>query len=512
MKPPLYGSSPLTRGKPYAGVKAPAGWRLIPAHAGKTSATLGVPRALKAHPRSRGENEAIYGRNKNMQGSSPLTRGKHPIRRARRAPARLIPAHAGKTVSASRPTSPRSAHPRSRGENIASMLPARAALGSSPLTRGKHHLRPPRLPVQRLIPAHAGKTAQALAAGGRQLAHPRSRGENESTNRPSCATSGSSPLTRGKRRRYQEPIYWIRLIPAHAGKTDPHRAYCPHDGAHPRSRGENSGRVKVWPLIAGSSPLTRGKLEELTITDETPRLIPAHAGKTGLSTLTKPCLRAHPRSRGENLLLGTPTPVALGSSPLTRGKPTPGRRAAGSRGLIPAHAGKTLSTRGSDPRRPAHPRSRGENSSCGLLFVLATGSSPLTRGKRHARRVSAHADGLIPAHAGKTAQRTQRRSACPAHPRSRGENLDNPDGLPEWTGSSPLTRGKHELLERLRVGLRLIPAHAGKTLPRPTPIGRGAAHPRSRGENFGEAAAHPAEPGSSPLTRGKPGVGVGGTS
>ena len=51
------------------------------------------------------------------------------------------------------------------------------------------------------------------------------------------------------------------------------------------------------------------------------------------------------------------------------------------------------------------------------------------------------------------------------------------------TGSSPLTRGKQGLHERLFGCLGLIPAHAGKTNHvEGAPPMRGA-HPRSRGEN-----------------------------
>ena len=51
------------------------------------------------------------------------------------------------------------------------------------------------------------------------------------------------------------------------------------------------------------------------------------------------------------------------------------------------------------------------------------------------------------------------------------------------TGSSPLTRGKQELLLSLQISGGLIPAHAGKThAVALSSLSRGA-HPRSRGEN-----------------------------
>ena len=73
-------------------------------------------------------------------GSSPLTRGKHDRVLARRRDLGLIPAHAGKTPGAPRPSAAAAAHPRSRGENFAEPTRTMTLRGSSPLTRGKHFL------------------------------------------------------------------------------------------------------------------------------------------------------------------------------------------------------------------------------------------------------------------------------------------------------------------------------------------------------------------------------------
>ena len=51
----------------------------------------------------------------------------------------------------------------------------------------------------------------------------------------------------------------------------------------------------------------------------------------------------------------------LGSSPLTRGKPERTWTLKGTIGIIPAHAGKTWVTSAVSPRGRDHPRSRGEN-------------------------------------------------------------------------------------------------------------------------------------------------------
>ena len=116
--------------------------------------------------------------------------------------------------------------------------------GSSPLTRGKHDSGRTRRPGLRLIPAHAGKTGEGRSTSWARTAHPRSRGENMTQAAPGDLVCGSSPLTRGKRERPGRVPTPGGLIPAHAGKTDLERNPELEGWAHPRSRGENvSGRT-----------------------------------------------------------------------------------------------------------------------------------------------------------------------------------------------------------------------------------------------------------------------------
>ena len=154
----------------------------------------------------------------------------------------------------------------------------------------------------------------------------------------------------------------------------------------------------------------------------------------------------------------------------------------------------------------AHPRSRGENEVPATTGLTLGGSSPLTRGKRVAVGGRGYARGLIPAHAGKTVTHGPPPRPPAAHPRSRGENLSRPRTNPSGGGSSPLTRGKHVPRARIPGGRGLIPAHAGKTRPSISRPLRCKAHPRSRGENLSEVATLETASGSSPLTRGKPEV------
>ena len=158
--------------------------------------------------------------------------------------------------------------------------PERALNGSSPLTRGKLQ-QILGTPIDgRLIPAHAGKTPDALPRVRSRTAHPRSRGENGTMPGSTRMVSGSSPLTRGKRAPLDPCRRRGRLIPAHAGKTPWPLSHPPLDRAHPRSRGENPKTENHNSPRGGSSPLTRGKLREDRHRAGVDRLIPAHAGKT----------------------------------------------------------------------------------------------------------------------------------------------------------------------------------------------------------------------------------------
>ena len=215
----------------------------------------------------------------------------------------------------------------------------------------------------------------------------------------------------------------MRLIPARAGKTIVILAGAKYPPAHPRSRGENAG--VLWRVYGGvgSSPLARGKHSVLADWAGDSRLIPARAGKTIPALSTGASCRAHPRSRGENVLERVEALPGPGSSPLARGKQALHGKRDGLIRLIPARAGKT---------------------------TILLSSSP--------------ASGLIPARAGKTPIDDTAHCRMPAHPRSRGENHLTRGLIAAIAGSSPLARGKHTPASWNRDARRLIPARAGKTI------------------------------------------------
>ena len=295
----------------------------------------------RAHPRLRGENLKIGGLFLVAWGSSPLTRGKQASPRSSRKKIGLIPAHAGKTRRGALSALCLPDHPRSRGENVTTVIASPGSPGSSPLTRGKQCEAPGLHEDAGIIPAHAGKTSPTYNATPTTWAHPHSRGENTISSTEPITLGGSSPLTRGKPHRDRVLGHEGGLIPTHTRKTS-----CPDSSpsptrAHPRSRGENASNFYVPFQSQGSSPLTRGKPGDRA-SDRLPRrLIPAHAGKTVRFRRLLARSRAHPRSREENILSRFFTKSHTGSSPLTRGKRIELLRAVPEPGLIPTHAGKT---------------------------------------------------------------------------------------------------------------------------------------------------------------------------
>ena len=276
-----------------------------------------------AHPRSRGEHLRAAHRQHELAGSSPLTRGALRFARAITGLQGLIPAHAGSTSTPWRP--------------------GKVLCGSSPLTRGAQELSPARRTRAGLIPAHAGSThwwGEALADSG---AHPRSRGEHHLGCGVGNHHLGSSPLTRGALLFSQFTAGAKGLIPAHAGSTFSSLPPRVVPRAHPRSRGEHMARIYLTGSGAGSSPLTRGARPPRCPAGPGAGLIPAHAGSTRARCVRWRCLGAHPRSRGEHVWIEGISEPYDGSSPLTRGAHLLEGGDGCASGLIPAHAGSTLS-------------------------------------------------------------------------------------------------------------------------------------------------------------------------
>ncbi len=213
------GSSPPVRGVHHDYAPRATEHGLIPAHAGNMQKSPGSRTVYRAHPRSRGEHLEISKTPQLVQGSSPLARGTHNGSPVSLNLNGLIPARAGNTTH--RPPYPwhRRAHPRSRGEHFPLIDPELQNQGSSPLARGTPPLGGQRRPARGLIPARAGNTKRVCSKSSPKWAHPRSRGEHCVMKWTAWATRGSSPLARGTQRFHVHGSPFVGLIPARAGNT-----------------------------------------------------------------------------------------------------------------------------------------------------------------------------------------------------------------------------------------------------------------------------------------------------
>ena len=132
---------------------------------------------------------------------------------------------------------------------------------------------------------------------------------------------GSPPLTRETRLTLSVTYQSVRITPAHAGNT--------------------SSAIQRRQSLTGSPPLTRETLEFAIYVTRSFRITPAHAGNTLTIESVTSKEEDHPRSRGKHNSLPIFLTRILGSPPLTRETPTEHHRAACIDGITPAHAGNT---------------------------------------------------------------------------------------------------------------------------------------------------------------------------
>ena len=274
------GSSPLSRGIHLRRLLAAARSGIIPALAGNTRSAAGWGRSGADHPRSRGEYLAVEPVRAGLDGSSPLSRGIHDHARCPYPARRIIPALAGNTLSEAVLIRPIGDHPRSRGEYESLLRADAETRGSSPLSRGIRGAVKDVSGDAGIIPALAGNTAATSVPARPRRDHPRSRGEYGSRLVSRSLPPGSSPLSRGipQPGRPEEPP--TRIIPALAGNTQLLGVENPVITDHPRSRGEYRGTECGEAALQGSSPLSRGIRRRPLQGRRLRRIIPALAGNT----------------------------------------------------------------------------------------------------------------------------------------------------------------------------------------------------------------------------------------
>ena len=166
--------------------------------------------------------------------------------------------------------------------------------------RGKHPAIFRAAPNSRIIPAHAGQTLSGTALVPHRTDHPRACGANKNNVLTEELIAGSSPRMRGKLPWWFRRRCYHRIIPAHAGQTWQQREHERDRPDHPRACGANPATNVIWNGRCGSSPRMRGKLGQRTGDNALERIIPAHAGQTTRNRRRCTCSTDHPRACGAN--------------------------------------------------------------------------------------------------------------------------------------------------------------------------------------------------------------------
>ena len=233
-----------------------------------------------------------------------------------------------------------------------------------------------------IIPAHAGNTGRISPRTWMNGDHPRACGEHLPSSRLTLTCMGSSPRMRGT----------PQLVRGHGA----------HAVDHPRACGEHSNKPIIAAEPAGSSPRMRGTRRLVQAGAVEMGIIPAHAGNTVAHDIARVSAVDHPRACGEHPCFAIPPKTAEGSSPRMRGTPRTRRSRRRTDGIIPAHAGNTASRLTAAGSAKDHPRACGEHEWASPAERDAWGSSPRMRGTPPMHRSSVYTDGIIPAHAGNT--------------------------------------------------------------------------------------------------------------
>ncbi len=193
----------------------------------------------------------------------------------------------------------------------------------------------------RFIPAGAGNTITAWLFGRRTPVYPRWRGEHWLYPLLFAIKHGLSPLARGTHRIRSGGAGRDRFIPAGAGNTGRINSEKPRSAVYPRWRGEHWADKFREAEKRGLSPLARGTLWRKTLGYTSVRFIPAGAGNTWCATIHHLKNTVYPRWRGEHTLSLKMPRCSRGLSPLARGTRDKRRVSASCQRFIPAGAGNT---------------------------------------------------------------------------------------------------------------------------------------------------------------------------
>ncbi len=254
----------------------------------------------------------------------------------------------------------------------------------------------------------------------------------------------------------------MRWTPARAGKPRPTERRPRARRVDPRSRGEAASMASHTLRRSGGPPLARGSPPDAEPRPRVHGWTPARAGKPWGAGPSFPGYRVDPRSRGEAMRTRLSEDAGLGGPPLARGSRWGQALHSLRRGWTPARAGKPDPRRGRRAGSRVDPRSRGEAWTGRTPRPRPWGGPPLARGSHLADRLGDLAQGWTPARAGKPAPVHLGQLLAGVDPRSRGEAMQQAEGLVDHEGGPPLARGSLRGPQQRAVHPGWTPARAGK--------------------------------------------------
>ena len=178
-------------------------------------------------------------------------------------------------------------HPRGCGEHSISAIEKATEPGSSPRMRGALCMAIRCGSERRIIPADAGSTSTIIWTRCAKADHPRGCGEHRVRGDERMRWLGSSPRMRGAPLPPMGSQICGRIIPADAGSTTSSYGISNLRKDHPRGCGEHDDIPARLSNGEGSSPRMRGALSSFILPRPVLGIIPADAGSTRTSPISR---------------------------------------------------------------------------------------------------------------------------------------------------------------------------------------------------------------------------------
>ena len=353
--------------------------------------------------------------------------------------------------------------PRAGGDDYRASAVGLSGYGRSPRWRGRPPVRGHIEHVLGTIPALAGTTSHGGSDSSSPPDDPRAGGDDEVPLSNEGRRIGRSPRWRGRRHPTDGLKGMFRTIPALAGTTGRDGVATQRGKDDTRAGGDDSSRAPGEGSASGRSPRWRGRLGYVDRVSVAARTIPALAGTTWGRLWSRSQRSDDPRAGGDDLSSFVAYPQTIGRSPRWRGRPLGCVGGGDSGRTIPALAGTTSSARSSWSAPQDDPRAGGDDPTRTGRGGSGWGRSPRWRGRPCRRRRARRVRRTIPALAGTTRCRSSPVTMTADDPRAGGDDTSSSLRVRTPFGRSPRWRGRHQLGRRGQVAKGTIPALAGTT-------------------------------------------------